>query len=192
MIIGITGGSGSGKSSVVAELEKDGYFVIDADEVARFVVEPKKPAYNEIKQYFSQSVFFEDGKLNRKKLGEIVFSDKTKLKKLNEITHKHIYDEIKKRIEENKNCDILIDAPLLKEGGLLELCDVVVAITAKKEERAKRIVARDKISYKTAMNRINSQANDDTYDAYCDLVLDNSGEKTIEEIKDGIIRFIKK
>ncbi len=190
MVIGITGGSGSGKSSVVSELEKDGFYVIDADEVARFVVRIDMPAYNEIREYFGKDVFFKNGELNRKKLGEIVFSDKEKLEKLNKITHKHIYKEIKKRIENNKDRNIVIDAALLKKGGLMEFCEVSVAIVADKDARIERIMNRDNLSYEAAKNRINSQVSDDTYKEYCDFVFDNSKGKDIKSLKNEVMLCI--
>lgn len=192
MIIGMTGGSGSGKSSIASAMSDDGFFVIDADEVSRYVVLKGKPAYNEIKENFGENVFFKDGTLNRKKLGDIVFADSMRLNELNLITHKYIRKEIKERINNNKNKDIIIDAALLKKGGLTQLCDTIIGITAKKDVRISRIVKRDNISFTAAENRINSQESDEEYKSYCDRVFDNSGEKSIDELKEEIKLFIER
>ena len=192
MIIGVTGGSGCGKSTVVSALKAEGFYVIDADITARECVKIGKPAYFEIKQYFGDGVFFENGELNRKKLGSIVFSDSEKLAVLNSITHKHILRDIENEIKENCGKDIIIDAALLNKGGLSHLCDAVVLITADKDVRANRITARDSITEENAKNRIESQESDEEYMSCCDFAVDNSGRESIECIKNKIIGFIDK
>lgn len=191
MIIGITGGSGSGKSSVVKELEKDGFYIIDADLVARECVKQGKPSYNEIREHFGDGVFFENGELNRKKLGSIVFSEEKELAVLNSITHKYIHMEIKSEIEANPGRDIIIDAAVLKQGGFAELCDIIILVTAKKEIRIERIMKRDSLSFENAKNRIESQESDEQYKKYCDFAVDNSGKEDITEVKNKILCFIK-
>lgn len=190
MIIGITGGSGCGKSSVVSRLKADGFYAIDADVVARECVKQGKPSYNEIKAYFGDDVFLENGELDRKKLGSIVFSDENELKALNSITHKYIKMEIENEIAANKDKDIIIDAAVLNQGGLAEICDIIILVTAKKDVRIKRIIKRDNLSYENAKNRIESQPGDEEYKKYCDFTVDNSGQDSLEDIKNKVVDFI--
>ncbi len=189
MIIGITGGSGSGKSRVSKVLYDKGFYIIDADLVARECVKKGKPSYNEIMKRFGEDVFLPCGELDRKKLGAIVFSDEKELEALNKITHKYIKKEIEKQIEENSDKDIVIDAAVLKQGGLWELCDIVVLVRAEKQVRIKRIMQRDTLSEENAKNRIESQPDDKEYMEYCDFVADNSGDFKPDEIADMILDF---
>lgn len=190
MIIGITGGSGCGKSSISSKFKESGFYVIDADVVARECVKIGKPSYNEIKEYFGNEVFLKNGELNRKKLAEIVFSNEEKLKALNSITHKYIKAEIKAQIKENKNKDIIIDAAVLHQGGLSEICDMTVCVIADKNVRIERIIKRDNLSYEEAERRIASQADDEKYKKQCDFFVDNSGKKSLDDIKKEILSFI--
>jgi len=178
-IIGLTGGTGSGKSTIAAIAKKHGAAVIDADMVARKVVEPGHEALREIVDYFGKDILFESGELNRKKLGDIVFSDREKLKQLNHITHKYIREEINKEIEilENKSeyNNIIIDAAVLIESNLHNICDEIWVVTANKEERLQRIMKRDHLSQESAWNRIRSQISDEELMKYADVVIENNG-----------------
>ncbi len=178
LILGLTGGSGTGKSSVLKHLKAKGAYVIDGDSVARKVVENGKPALLEIKAHFGESVINPDGSLARRKLGNIVFSDKKSLDILNKITHKYIKDEI---LEEIKNTDktlVAIEAAELFEGGLGGICDFTIAVLADIEIRKKRIIERDCLTLAQAENRIMSQKSDEYYINHCDFCVKNDGKIT--------------
>ena len=138
-ILGVTGGTGSGKSTVCEYLKEKGAKIIDADIVAREIVMKGKPALFEIEEAFGSDVLFSDGSLDRKKLGKIVFASSEKLNILNGITHKYIIEEIKNRVSESDENLVIIDAALLFETELFKLCHKTVAVTADKKEREKRI-----------------------------------------------------
>lgn len=179
MIVGITGGSGTGKSTACRFFRENGWFIIDADSVAREVCSKGTRCLGEIKAQFGAGIIDEDGNLKRKELGEIVFSDKSRLDKLNSITHKYIVEEIKNRAKNNDG-NIVIDAPLLLETGLDSLCDKTLCVLADEDIRIKRICKRDMISAETAKNRIASQREDGYYRERCDFSVTNNG--TEEEL----------
>lgn len=179
MIVGITGGSGTGKSTACRFFRENGWFIIDADSVAREVCSKGTKCLSEIKAQFGAGVIDTDGNLKRKELGEIVFSDKSRLDKLNSITHKYIVEEIKNRAKNNDG-NIVIDAPLLLETGLDSLCDKTLCVLADEDIRIKRICKRDMISAETAKNRIASQKEDSYYRERCDFAVMNNG--TEEEL----------
>lgn len=188
-IIGITGGSGTGKSTVCDILKSYGIDVIDADIIARKIVEKNQPALEEIKNYFGQEYILSDGTLNRKKLGAIVFTDSRKLKILNEITHKYISEYVKAYIKNTKNKVIAIDAPLLFESGLNSECDYILSVLSNEKNRIKRITARDGISEKSARERINSQKNNTFYIENSDcLIYNNSSYNDLKEQVDEILK----
>ena len=159
-VLGLTGGSGSGKSVVADYLKAAGAAIIDADKIARQILAPGKPAYSQVIAAFG-GITEDDGSLNRKKLGTLVFSDHKKLKKLNTITHPAIVREIETTLSELKEDFIVIDAPLLFECGLDRLCTACACVLADSEIRKNRIIARDGIAPDVATNRIQSQNNDD-------------------------------
>ena len=187
-IIGLTGGTGSGKSVVSLELKKRDSFIIDCDKIAHDIILKGEPAYNEIVEFFGDNIIDENGQIIRKKLGEIVFSDSEKLKFLNKCTHKHIGDEVKRQIEFAKNSNVyksvIIDAPLLIEAGLTDICDKIWVVYCDESVRADRIVARDGISKDLALKRIASQKSWSEYKKYADVIIDNSSDlnSVIEQI----------
>ncbi|MDK2799936.1 MAG: dephospho-CoA kinase [Clostridiales bacterium] len=191
-VIGLTGGTGSGKSTV-ANIAKDlGAKVIDADIIARQIVQKGQKALEEIVQHFGKDILLENGELNRRKLGSIVFADKEKLKLLNKITHKYIIQKIHEEIEIEtlkKEYDIIIvDAAVLIESGLYELCDMVWVVVADKEERIKRIMKRDSLSLEEANNRINSQMTEEEMKNYASAIINNN--KDIECIRFQVTQLI--
>ncbi len=163
IIIGITGGSGSGKTIVSNILSDNGVDIVDCDLVAKKIVEPNEPALNEIKEYFGLEYINEDGTLNRKKLASLVFSDSEKLLKLNEITHKYVKEYIDLYIENSKSEIIGLDAAALIESGIYKKCDYLICVLADKNIRAERIMKRDILSEEEAISRINAQKNDTFY-----------------------------
>lgn len=185
-VIGLTGGSGAGKSAVSEFLKEKGATVIDADAISREITKEGGIALPEIDKAFPGVI--KDGVLDRKALGRIVFADSCKLSLLNEITHKYI----KKLTEEKiKKADglIVLDAPLLFEAGEDVLCDKIVFVTADEEVRIKRIMKRDALSYPDAKMRIDAR-NLSPIMEKCDFVIENNGEiLTIEkEIEDFILK----
>lgn len=177
MIIGVTGGSGTGKSTVSDYLKKAGFYVIDADSVAHSVMESGSPCLNEVLDFFGNEYLNSDGSLNRKKLGSKVFEDKNLLEKLNEITHKYIIKEIE--FLALKHPFVVIDAALLFESGLSKLCDKTIFVSCIKEIRIKRIMARDNVTEQYASSRINAQKDDDFYRQRCDFEIVNDGKQNI-------------
>lgn len=190
IIIGITGGSGAGKTTVSEIMRKRGIPVFDADIIAREIVQKGKPALDEIARAY-EGVILPDGTLDRKKLGSIVFSDKSKLELLNKITHKYITQRIHELIDENTGGICGIDGAVLIESGIADECDVMCFVTADEKIRADRIVSRDNISYEQAVLRIKSQKSDAEYMSACDCAIYNNGDvsKTEEQL-DAVINKI--
>lgn len=191
MIIGITGGSGCGKSAVAEIFGHFGAEIIDADAQAREVTKVGSKALCEIAAEFGEEYLNENGELLRKKLGSLVFSDGEKLEKLNEIINRYIRVSIAEKIK-NSSADILVlDAPLLIEYGMEKMCDCVIAVLADRQVRLKRITERDLISELDAENRINSQKNDEYYLEKSDYIVYNNStrediQRQVEEIIDKI------
>lgn len=173
-IVGLTGGTGSGKSSVAQLFAQRGIFVIDADQVSREVCQPGEPCLQEIVANFGTSVLH-DGRLDRKKLGNIVFKDDAKRNMLNSITHKYIRKEILRRIEKESG-PVIVDAALLFESGFHRECTSVISVVADPAIRAQRIAARDDLTIEQAMQRIGAQHDNNYYTDKADFVIYNNGD----------------
>ena len=177
-VIGLTGGTGSGKSVVSKSLAAAGAVIVDADKIAHEIILKGEPAYQEIIEYFGTGILDGEENISRKKLGEIVFNDKEKLAFLNQCTHKYITAEVKRQIAEAKSegtaTAIIVDAPLLLEAKLETVCDLVWVVYAEPEVRAQRVMARDGITYELAKARIANQKSWEEYKAAADAVIDNS------------------
>ena len=173
MIIGITGGTGCGKTTLLNEIRKLGGLVLDCASIYHELLKTDKAMLSAIDARFPGVV--EAGSLNRKKLGAIVFSDEQALLDLNAITHAAVRQEVLRRLEE-KPALAAIDAIGLIEGGLAELCDVTVAVTAPVEDRVRRLMQRDGISEEYARSRIAAQHSDSWFCENCDHVLENDGK----------------
>ena len=170
MIIGITGGTGSGKTTLLNLIRDHGGLVLDCDAIYHKLLSTDTDLLNAIAQRFPGTV--EDGTLNRKKLGAIVFTDEDALQDLNRITHGAVKLEILRQLSQ-KPALAAIDAIGLFEGGLGELCDVTVAVTAPKEARIHRLIVRDGITEEYARKRIAAQHDDDWFRERCDHILVN-------------------
>ena len=190
-VIGLTGGTGSGKSVVSKSLLAAGAVIVDADRIAHEIILKGEPAYHEIIEYYGTGILDAEGNIIRKKLGEIVFNDKEKLAFLNQCTHKYITAEVKRQIADAKEAGtakaIIVDAPLLLEAKLETVCDLVWVVYAEPEVRAQRVMARDGITYELAKARISNQKSWEEYRAAADAVIDNSKdlvhlEKQLDEI----------
>ncbi len=178
MIVGITGSIGSGKSLVASELARLGAYVIDLDVIARELVESGMPAVAEIRDEFGPEYILEQGTLNRRALGRLVFSDPEALRRLNKIMFPKLVEATKERLDEvSGQCDlVVVDAAILYQAGLDKLVDKVIAVTAEKEIRIARIVKRDKLSYEEALVRVSGQGElDEIAGLSADLVINNSG-----------------
>ena len=170
MIIGITGGTGSGKTTLLDLIRDRGGLVLDCDAIYHKLLSTDTDLLNAIEQRFPGTV--EDGTLNRKKLGAIVFADEDALQDLNRITHGAVKQEVLRQLSQ-KPALAAIDAIGLFEGGLGELCDVTVAVTAPKEARIHRLIVRDGITEEYARKRIAAQHDDDWFRERCDHILVN-------------------
>lgn len=192
MVIGITGEIASGKTTVAKVLKKLNFYSINVDDVGRYVVEQGKPAYYEIVDYFGTGVLFAEGSINRKKLGEIVFSDNAKLQKLNDITHKYIFKEVQRQLiecKENNINDIVIDAALLFEIGLNRLVDEIWYVEAEKDERFYRLIKRDNYTNDQAKRRIESQ-HFLSHKRESDVIIENNRKQ--EDLEEQIISILNK
>lgn len=175
-VIGLTGGTGSGKSLASVWLEKQNADIIDADGIAHDSIKKGNPAYEEVVEFFGTEILDETGEIIRRALGNIVFQDAEKLSFLNQATHKHIRNAILEEIErarkQQRPCAVL-DAPLLIEADLLDICDEVWVVAAKEEVRIQRIMERDGLTEKQAKERIANQKTLEEYKKYADVILYN-------------------
>ena len=194
-ILGLTGGSGTGKSAAAAAFAALGCAVIDADAAYRTLCDTCIPMLKKIQSVFSD-VLYPDGKLNRKKLGAMVFSDPDKLLRLNAITHPYIRQAAQEAFDRYKQegCVLCIyDAPVLFESGMDTLCDCTCAVPAERETRIARIMGRDAITREYAALRIDAQPDDAFYRARCDYLIQNDADLDIlyaqvRQIYDDILR----
>ena len=180
VILGVTGPSGAGKGAVSEILaRKYGYKIIDADKVYHNIISAPSDCVSELVSYFGDDILNEVGGIDRRSLSKKVFGDdnKDKLLLLNKITHKYVISEIEKIACEQKSLGAavsVIDAPLLIEAGVDNMCDHVISVIADKNIRAERIAKRDGIDKEAALLRINSQKPDSFYIDACDFTLSNN------------------
>ncbi|MBV8668733.1 MAG: dephospho-CoA kinase [Candidatus Eremiobacteraeota bacterium] len=179
MIIGLTGGIGSGKTTVAALLAQKGAFVIDTDLVARDVVEPASPALAAIRREFGDSVINPDGSLDRAALARIIFHDEGKRAKLNELTHPEILKRVLALIS-SQSADTVIVAvvPLLFESGFDRSCDQTVAVVASPEIRRGRLQERDGITGSEVEARMKAQLPDAEYERRAAVIIRNESNLT--------------
>ena len=177
MIIGLTGQSGAGKTTVSKTLESLGVGIVNADSLAHNALKTDKCKQN-LRKAFGAGIFDENGEVARKALAAVAFSSPENTKKLNEATHPVIAEMSRgefDRIKSEGKKAVLFDAPTLFESGLDKECDVIVSVIAKKETRAQRIMERDGISFEAAMLRLNAQKDDGFYTEKSDFVIENNG-----------------
>jgi len=180
LTVGLTGGIGSGKSEVSRRLRDLGAVVVDADAVAREVVEPGTPGLAAVVDEFGESVLRDDGSLDREGLGRIVFGDADKLARLNAIVHPLVGERIAARmadVERNHPDGVVVyDVPLLVENNLQDGYDVVLVVAASPEVQLRRLVEQRGMTAEDAQARIAAQAPLDAKLAAADIVIDNDGE----------------
>lgn len=194
--IGLTGSVATGKSTVSNMIQQAGIPLVDADIAARKVVEPGTEGLKEIVAYFGEEILLADGTLDRAKLGEIIFKDKEKREKLNEITHPRVKDymlEARERFFRAGEELVFFDIPLLFESHLESLVDQIVVVWSTPETELKRLMERNNLTKEDALRRIESQMGIDEKARKADFVIDNneSLEKTQKQVYTFIERFVK-
>ncbi len=193
-IIGITGTSGAGKTTV-SNIIKQKYNakIIDADKIAKELSKPGSEYYNEIVECFGTDILQNvgvalqgDPQIDRKKLANIIFYDDSKRKKLNKITEKYVVKKINETIEEYSKLDymIILDVPLLFESGLNQKCDITIGVIADQNLKIERICKRDNITKEIAIKRINALKGDEFLIENCTYIITNEGDR--EEVKEQI------
>ncbi|TSO26600.1 dephospho-CoA kinase [Lactobacillus sp. LL6] len=192
-VLGLTGGIATGKSTADEFFKKQNIPIIDSDKIAHDILNIGKPAYKEVKSIFGSEYLNADQTINRKKLGHLVFSDPKELKKLNDITHPLIYQEIQEKIqvEKSKNTPlVIVDAPVLFESNGQNYCDATLVITLPLDVQLKRLMARNNLTKAEAMNRINSQMPLIQKEKLATYVVDNTG--TIKELENKLEKVLIK
>jgi len=178
-VIGLTGGIGSGKSTVSDYLRKKGITVLDADQIAREIVLPGKEALKELVAYFGEEILLENGLLNRKKLGKIVFSDPEKKLKLDQIMHDKICSQILKKLQNESSqgaAYIILDAPLLLETGMDKIVDQIWIVEMQDTLRIGRVMKRDNLSEEEVKARISQQMSTEERRKKAHNIIDNSSD----------------
>lgn len=192
-IIGITGSSGSGKSSVCNIIKKIRKAeIIDADEIAKELQDNKTIYYEKIVETFGKDILLDNGCINRKKLANIIFSNLAEKEKLDKLTFKYVVGEIKNRIELLKSKElnyIIVDAPTLIEAGMLDMFDIIVIVKSKENNKIDRICKRDGITVNEARKRLSSQKSDEFYEAYADFVISNDDENIENKVTELLERI---
>lgn len=189
-ILGLTGGIACGKSTISAYLKEFGLPVIDADECSRAVVEKGSIGLEKLTEIFGNKILKNDGTLNRKALGQIVFSDSEQLSLLNSVMEPLIREEISRRLNQENNADLVVlDAPLLIEQHYDKICDFIMTIDVPKKIQLERLIERDKLSDDEAKSRIESQLSSRERNGFADVVIDSSG--TVEQTRKQVIKWLK-
>lgn len=187
LLVALTGGIASGKSTVARRLQEHGAVIVDADQVARQVVGPGEPALARIAEEFGPGVIAADGSLDRAALGAIIFKDPEGRQKLNAITHPAVLERSRELFaaaaEADPDAIVVYDIPLLVEAGRADEFDLRVVVHAATETRVRRMVELRGMTREEALHRINSQATDTDRFAIADVVIDADGtlEQTLEQ-----------
>lgn len=179
MVVGLTGQTGAGKSTVSKIFEENGFSIINADIVARQVVEKGTPCLNELAEFFGKDVLKSDGTLDRSRLAEIVFSDKAKLETLDTIIYPYITGEILRQIRRFSSTGhkfILLDAPTLFESRADDFCEIIISVLADADIRENRIVKRDGLTHEQAIHRMNSQLDEEFFITHSDYIIHNNDD----------------
>lgn len=181
-VIGLTGGIASGKSTVAKMLEEKGAYLLDADIIAREVVEPGQPACEEIVEWLGESILLPDRRIDRARLAELVFNDQEKLAKLNSIVHPRVgssFVVLSGRIEENDpEAVIVYDIPLLIEAGMKDIVNLVLLVYVPRDIQIDRLQRRDNLSRADAKLRLEAQMPLEDKKKFADVIIDNSGSIT--------------
>ena len=182
-VVGITGNIGAGKTTVARMFERLGARLIDADQVAREIVRPGSPAWEEIVEEFGDDVLHCDGVIDRKRLAAVVFRDEEKRKKLMNITHPRIIERIRQMLERMRSEGVevaVVEAALIVEGsGLKDMLDALVVVTAEEETQVERLVKQRGLTREEAVLRLKAQMPAEEKARQATYVIDNSG--TLED-----------
>ncbi|XP_049885960.1 dephospho-CoA kinase domain-containing protein [Pectinophora gossypiella] len=196
-IVGLTGGLATGKSTVLSIFRDNGVAVIDADEVARKILEPGTKAWKEVREYFGEEVLLPDGKINRISLGEIVFDDIEKRRRLNSITHPRIQSAMMKMAMSyffSGHRYIVMEVPLLFETGkMLTFMHKIITVVCEDHQQLERLCKRSEFTEVVAKKRINCQMPLKHKVANSHFVIDNSGDMDNTRLQtESIIRLLKR
>lgn len=183
IIVGLTGGIASGKSTVASILKSAGAIIIDADNIARQVVRKDQPAWHEIVQYFGRNILLPSGEINRPLLGNMVFNNHAKKELLNRIVHPRVRKEIDKRLKQiekdTPKAVVILDVPLLLEADMTEGLSEVIVVYAPEPIQLQRLRRRDDLSESEAVARIRSQMPIERKKKLASIVIDNSGTREL-------------
>ena len=189
-IIGLTGGIGSGKTTIANHFRKANIPVYIADDEARKIMQSEE-IIDAIRKVFGESIF-DEAILNREKLSQIVFSNPEKLKQLNAIIHPAVRKHFQDWVLNYKNAPFVIyEAAILFESGSYENCDLIITVTAPIESRIQRVIQRDNTTREQVLKRINSQWNDEQRIAKSDFVIENSNSETTKIEINKILKILK-
>lgn len=195
MVVGLTGQTGAGKSTVSRIFKDNGFAVINADSIARNVVETGSKCLDEISDFFGSGILNPDNSLNRKALAKIVFTDKCKLDSLNTIIYPYITGEILRQIRkhsENGEKLILLDAPTLFESRADDFCELIISVIAEPDVRERRIIERDGLSHEQAKERMSSQLDEEFFVSHSDYIIGNNDSiETVNAISREVSDKIK-
>ena len=193
LLVGLTGGIASGKSTIADMFKREGAYIIDIDMVSRDVVKPGRPAWQDVVHIFGKEVLNEDQTLNRKKVGDIVFSDAEKRKKLEKIIHPKITAEKLRQIEEieaqDKRAIVIVDIPLLIETDKQDTVDKVVLVYTSPRNQIERLMKRDGLSLEEAHKRLASQMPIENKKKYAHYIINN--EEPLEEVQKTVIEIFR-
>ncbi len=179
LVIGLTGGIASGKTVVSAMFTQLGAHVIDVDKIARQIVVPHKPAWNEIVEHFGRHILLPDESINRKLLGQIVFNDSDERAVLEDITHPRIEERVLAELKKSASAGrdiVVVDAPLLIEAGWCDLVDKVWLVYVDEKTQLTRLMQRNGLSREEALKRIRAQMSFEQKIKYADFIIDNNGD----------------
>ncbi len=191
-IIGLTGTTGSGKSTVSEFFKEYGFFIINCDKIAKDVVESDREILSKLSDAFGKDIL-EGGVLNRKLLAFRAFKDASSTELLNNITLPYIIKKIKELISGCKSTYILLDAPTLFESGADSMCSMTVGVVCDPKTRIERIISRDNITEQQALSRVSAQKSDDFFRNNCTYIIENNSN--LDQLKaqtQAIIDFIVK
>ncbi|WEV50568.1 dephospho-CoA kinase [Lactobacillus sp. ESL0731] len=193
LVLGLTGGIASGKSTADAFFRKQGLPIIDSDLIAHQILNVGEDGYLQVVQHFGKKFLNPDQTINRHQLGKVVFSNPEQLKILNKITHPLIFQTIQAKITQNKQAGkqlIIVDAPVLFESGGQKYCDQTLLIAIPEEMQIERLMQRDQLTRQAALNRIKSQMPLAQKIKLADYVVTNTG--TIEELEAKLAELLLK